>query len=110
MAQSAPQQESAYQQNQARQTQAIGGTATARETQVVTQFNRAVETANLLNERIQILEERLSSVLRDPGPAGQSQLKKEGDLVRHAEAISGFADMVQNGVFRIDDILSRLEI
>lgn len=82
---------------------------TARESQTQGQFTRLAEGTKYLHDRIGLIHQRLEGLLRTE-PCSPDNRKQEGrSLVRHAEGLANFADMIDGANAALDDLLTRLE-
>ncbi len=81
-----------------------------KQTQVGEQTSRLEGNLTTLHDNIGKLQDRLSAVLRASAPSEQEKGKDRVELVVLACTIEGFAGSVRSAMYKIEDILERLEL
>lgn len=83
---------------------------TTRGSQVEAQYNQLDTVTIMLAEQVGVLEERLSSVLREPYPALEEKADQEPTLVPLAEKLQTAQRGVRASLHRLESLLERLEV
>ena len=86
------------------------GNEVKRQSQVTEQTDNLTSNLGILHDRFESLAERLSSVLRSLEVPKQGEGKDKAELVALACTIEGFDDSVKSVIYKIEDLLERIEL
>lgn len=81
-----------------------------RQSQITEQIDNLEGKLGLLHNKIESLTDRLSSVLRSPEAPKERASEDRTELVLLAGTIQGFDDSVKSAIYKVEDILERLEL
>lgn len=86
------------------------GQTPERQSQVTHQTNDLAKSLLLLHDKIETFTDRLSSVLRTSAPTQKTEDKEHQELVPLASTIENSGAFVKSAIFKLEDILGRLEL
>lgn len=81
-----------------------------RQSQVAEQVNNLERNLPTLHDKIGTLIDRLSPVLKPSVPSETEKGKDSVELVVLAETIEEFGNSVRSAIYKIEDVLERLEL